>query len=47
MIAPGEIFSQQGACKHHLRLSFTLDWSKDIVLALQQLARAIGEERSV
>ena len=47
VIAPGEIFSQQGACKHHLRLSFTLDWSKDIVLALQQLARAIGEERSV
>ena len=41
VIAPGELFSQQGAWKHHLRLSFTLDWSKDIAQAVQQLAQAI------
>jgi DNA-binding transcriptional MocR family regulator len=41
VIAPGELFSQQGAWKHHLRLSFTLDWSKDIARAMQHLAEAI------
>ncbi|MBT2372197.1 PLP-dependent aminotransferase family protein [Pseudomonas fluorescens] len=44
VIAPGEVFSQQGAWKHHLRLSYTLDWSKDIPLALKKLAQAIDEE---
>ena len=41
VIAPGQLFSQQGAWKHHLRLSFTLDWSKDIARAVQQLAQAL------
>jgi DNA-binding transcriptional MocR family regulator len=41
VIAPGELFSQQGAWKQHVRLSFTLDWSKDIAQAVEQLARAI------
>jgi DNA-binding transcriptional MocR family regulator len=44
VIAPGEMFSQQGAWKHHLRLSYTLDWSKDIPQALKKLSQAIGEE---
>lgn len=43
VIAPGEMFSQQGHWRHHLRLSYTLDWSKDIAHALQRLARAIDE----
>ena len=41
VIAPGELFSQQGAWQHHLRLSYTLDWSKDIAQAVKQLAQAI------
>jgi DNA-binding transcriptional MocR family regulator len=40
VIAPGEIFSLQGTWRHHLRLSYTLDWSKDIPQALQRLAQA-------
>ncbi|PAU62737.1 GntR family transcriptional regulator [Pseudomonas sp. PICF141] len=44
VIAPGEIFSQQGAWRHHVRLSYTLDWSKDIPLALKKLAQAINDE---
>ncbi|MFJ4246621.1 PLP-dependent aminotransferase family protein [Pseudomonas sp. NPDC089741] len=41
VIAPGEIFSQQGAWQQHLRLSYTLDWDKDIAQALTALAQAI------
>ncbi|MNG89563.1 putative HTH-type transcriptional regulator YdcR [compost metagenome] len=41
VIAPGEIFSRQGLWRSHLRLSFTLDWSDDIALALQRLTNAI------
>lgn len=41
VIAPGELFSQQGAWKQHVRLSFTLDWSKHIAQAVEQLAQAI------
>jgi len=44
VIAPGEIFSQQGAWQHHLRLSCTIDWSKDIDHALKLLAQAICDE---
>ena len=43
VIAPGELFSQQGAWPHHLRLSYTLDWRKDIALAVQQLAQALRQ----
>ena len=43
VIAPGAIFSQQGLWQQHLRLSFTLDWSKDIQGALGQLARAVSQ----
>jgi DNA-binding transcriptional MocR family regulator len=43
VIAPGELFSQQGAWQQHLRLSFTLDWSKDIAQAVQQLAQAMRQ----
>jgi len=46
VIAPGEIFSLQGTWSQHVRLSYTLDWSKDIAQALKSLAQAIGEERS-
>ena len=45
VIIPGEVFSQQGAWKHHLRLSYTLEWNKDIAQALKQLAQVIGEAR--
>ncbi|MBK5533616.1 PLP-dependent aminotransferase family protein [Pseudomonas sp. TH08] len=45
VIIPGEVFSQQGYWKHHLRLSYTLEWNKDIAQALKQLAQAIGEAR--
>ncbi|WP_285419515.1 PLP-dependent aminotransferase family protein [Pseudomonas sp. efr-133-TYG-5] len=44
VIAPGEIFSQQGAWQHHLRLSYTIDWSKDITHALKMLTQAIQDE---
>ncbi len=47
VIAPGEIFSQCGAWPRHLRLSFTLDWSKDIAQALSQLAWAIEREAGI
>lgn len=47
VIAPGEIFSQQGAWQHHLRLSYTLDWSKDIAHALKMLTQAIHDESAV
>lgn len=43
VIAPGELFSQQGTWQQHLRLSFTLDWSKDIAQAVQQLAQAMRQ----
>lgn len=43
VIAPGELFSQQGSWKQHLRLSFTLDWSKDITQAVEQLSQAIRQ----
>jgi DNA-binding transcriptional MocR family regulator len=43
VIAPGELFSQQGAWTHHLRLSYTLDWSKDIAHAVKQLAQALRQ----
>ncbi|ONH51443.1 DNA-binding transcriptional regulator, MocR family, contains an aminotransferase domain [Pseudomonas cedrina] len=43
VIAPGELFSQQGAWRQHVRLSFTLDWSKDIVRAVAQLGQAIRQ----
>ncbi|ROM39331.1 GntR family transcriptional regulator [Pseudomonas poae] len=43
VIAPGELFSQQGAWQQHLRLSYTLDWNKDIAQAVQQLAEAIRQ----
>ncbi|ROL80023.1 GntR family transcriptional regulator [Pseudomonas protegens] len=43
VIAPGSIFSQQGLWQHHLRLSYTLDWSKDIAGALGQLAQALDQ----
>ncbi|BBP70560.1 GntR family transcriptional regulator [Pseudomonas sp. Seg1] len=45
VIVPGEVFSQQGAWKHHLRLSYTLEWHKDIAQALKQLAQAFDEAR--
>lgn len=43
VIAPGELFSQQGSWKQYLRLSFTLDWSKDIAQAVEQLSQAIRQ----
>ncbi|PMX28790.1 MULTISPECIES: PLP-dependent aminotransferase family protein [unclassified Pseudomonas] len=43
VIAPGELFSQQGTWKQSLRLSYTLDWSKDIAQAVRQLAQAIRQ----
>lgn len=43
VIAPGELFSQHGAWPHHLRLSYTLDWSKDIAQAITQLAQALRQ----
>ncbi|WP_265532271.1 aminotransferase-like domain-containing protein [Pseudomonas saponiphila] len=46
VIAPGVIFSQQGLWQQHLRLSFTLDWSKDIQGALGQLAHAVSQASS-
>ncbi|VVN73809.1 PLP-dependent aminotransferase family protein [Pseudomonas fluorescens] len=47
VIAPGEMFSQDGHWRHHLRLSYTVDWSKDIAFALKMLAQAIDEERQL
>ena len=43
VIAPGELFSRQGHWEHHLRLSYTLDWSKDVAQAIRQLADAIRQ----
>jgi len=47
VIAPGEIFSQCGLWRNHLRLCYTLDWSKDIPQALQHLVKAIQDEDQV
>ncbi|NWB99007.1 PLP-dependent aminotransferase family protein [Pseudomonas gingeri] len=44
VIAPGEIFSLQGAWRHYLRLSYTIDWSKDVPHALKILVQAIADE---
>lgn len=44
VIAPGEIFSQCGLWRSHLRLCCSVDWSKDIALALQCLVKAIEDE---
>ena len=44
VIAPGAVFSQAGHWRHHLRLSFTLDWQQDIATALQHLAHALDQE---
>lgn len=43
VIAPGELFSQHGAWPQHLRLSYTLDWSKDIAQAVKLLAEALDQ----
>nr|BFD44377.1 PLP-dependent aminotransferase family protein [Pseudomonas sp. FFPRI_1] len=43
VIAPGQIFSQQGLWSQHLRLSFTLDWSRDVAGAIHQLAQALDQ----
>jgi len=47
VIAPGEIFSQQDAWNQHLRLSYSLDWDKNIAHAVQRLAQSITEENRV
>ncbi|MGA8138776.1 PLP-dependent aminotransferase family protein [Pseudomonas sp. MWU12-2345] len=47
VIAPGEIFSLQGAWRHYLRLSYTIDWSKDITHALKVLVQAIADEDQI
>ncbi|KPN93286.1 PLP-dependent aminotransferase family protein [Pseudomonas nunensis] len=47
VIAPGEMFSQQGLWRDCLRLSYTVDWSKDIGLAVKTLAEAIDQERQL
>lgn len=47
VIAPGEMFSQQGLWRNCLRLSYTVDWSKDIGLAVKTLAEAIDQERQL
>lgn len=44
VIAPGEIFSQCGLWRSHLRLCGSVDWSKDIAQALRCLVKAIREE---
>ncbi|NIF24992.1 PLP-dependent aminotransferase family protein [Pantoea sp. Tr-811] len=44
VIAPGALFSQRGLWRSHLRLCYTLDWSKDISHALQCLVKAIQAE---
>lgn len=41
VIAPGAMFSQHGHWNHHLRLSYTLDWSRDIAGAVIKLARTL------
>lgn len=43
VIAPGELFSQQGLWRDCLRLSYTVDWSKDIPKAVKALAQAIDQ----
>lgn len=44
VIAPGEIFSQAGLWRNHLRLCYTLDWDKDIPHALRCLVKAVQDE---
>ena len=44
VIAPGELFSQCGLWRSHLRLCCTVDWSKNIASALQCLVEAIQAE---
>ncbi len=41
VIAPGEVFGTDGAFRHCLRLSYTVDWSCDIGAAIRALASAV------
>ncbi|MHC8317803.1 aminotransferase-like domain-containing protein [Pseudomonas sp. LB3P31] len=47
VIAPGSMFSQQGLWRDCLRLSYTVDWSKDIGSAVKTLAGVIYQERQL
>lgn len=47
VIAPGELFSAQGLWRDCLRLSYTVDWRKDIGSAVKMLAQAIDQERQL
>ncbi|WP_397448038.1 PLP-dependent aminotransferase family protein [Pseudomonas sp. NA-150] len=44
-IVPGEMFSLQGLHRQNLRISFTLDWNRDIGQALVALDDALRQER--
>ncbi|MGV8918441.1 MAG: PLP-dependent aminotransferase family protein [Pseudomonas sp.] len=44
-IVPGEMFSLQGLHQQNLRISFALDWSRDIGHALGRLDDALCQER--
>ena len=43
VIAPGEIFSQQGAWKHYLRLSYSLDWTRISPTQCNDWRRPLGK----
>ena len=45
VIAPGELFSLQGYHRQHLRISYAIDWSQDVVPTLDALGEALYQAR--
>lgn len=45
VIAPGELFSLQGYYRQHLRISYAIDWSQDVMPTLDALGEALHQAR--
>jgi DNA-binding transcriptional MocR family regulator len=45
VIAPGQLFSLQGRYRQHLRISYAIDWSEDVVAAVDTLGEALHQAR--
>lgn len=45
VIAPGQLFSLQGHYRQSLRISYAIDWSEDVVAAVDTLGEALHQAR--
>ncbi|MFS2157317.1 PLP-dependent aminotransferase family protein [Pseudomonas sp. Pseusp122] len=46
VIAPGQLFSLQGHYRQNLRISYAIDWSEDVVAAIEALGEALHQARN-